>query len=232
MDETNLDPDSTDTKQALRVVIAYNDVAVGKRAMRVLADLGKGLGEDIEFHPLPWSFDLLADMNWREVAAHDAVKADILIIATSSTNPLPSAVERWAKATISQKRGTAAAVVALFGSDENPDGAGSSRLEAIRDGSSTSGSRLLRARAAPRTRRGHRANSSAIRDGHAASRRNPPSSATGPAPGAKRITLHEHSAARARPQPRYKRNKPRHRPHRDGATTNLSPTARPHSFRR
>ena len=132
MDETNLDPDSTDTKQALRVVIAYNDVAAGKRAMRVLADLGKGLGEDIEFHPLPWSFDLLADMNWREVAAHDAVKADILIIATSSTNPLPSAVERWAKATISQKRGTAAAVVALFASDENPDGAGSSRLEAIR----------------------------------------------------------------------------------------------------
>lgn len=90
MDETNLDPDSTDTKQALRVVIAYNDVAAGKRAMRVLADLGKGLGEDIEFQPLPWSFDLLADMDWREVAAHDAVKADILIIATSSTNPLPS----------------------------------------------------------------------------------------------------------------------------------------------
>lgn len=139
MDETNLDPDSTDTKQALCVGIAYNDVAVGKRAMRVLADLGKGLGEDIEFQPLPWSFDLLADMDWREVAAHDAVKADILIIATSSTNPLPSAVERWAKATISQKRGTAAAVVALFGSDENPDGAGSSRLEAIRTAAQRAG---------------------------------------------------------------------------------------------
>ena len=132
MDEINLDADSTDAKSALRVVIAYDDVAARKRAMRMLADLGKDLGNDIEFQLLPWSFDLLADMDWREVAAHDAVKADILIIATSSTNPLPSAVERWAKATISQKRGTAAAVVALFASDENPDGAGSSRLEAIR----------------------------------------------------------------------------------------------------
>ena len=131
MDETNLDPDSTDTKQALRVVIAYNDVAAGKRAMRVLADLGKGLGDDIEFQPLPWSFDLLADMDWREVAAHDACNADILIIATSSASPLPPAVGRWAEAAISQKHGTAAAVVALFGSDENPDGAGSCRLEAI-----------------------------------------------------------------------------------------------------
>ena len=131
MDETNLDPDSTDTKQALRVVIAYNDVAAGKRAMRVLADLGKGLGDEIEFQPFPWSFDLLADMDWRKAAARDAVNADILIIATSSANPLPPAIGRWAEAAISQKRGTAAAVIALFGSDENPDGAGSSRLEAI-----------------------------------------------------------------------------------------------------
>ena len=131
MDETNLDADSTDTESALRVVIAYNDVAAGKRAMRVLADLGKGLGDDIEFQPFPWSFDLLADMDWREAAARDACNADILIIATSSASPLPPAVERWAKAAISQKRGTATAVVALFGSDENPDGAGSCRLEAI-----------------------------------------------------------------------------------------------------
>ena len=131
MDETNLDADSRGTKSALQVVIAYDDIAAGTRAMRVLADLGKGLGDDIEFQPFPWSFDMLADMDWRKVASHDACKADILIIATSSAGPLPPAVGRWADAAISQKRGTAAAVVALFGSDENPDGAGSSRLQAI-----------------------------------------------------------------------------------------------------
>ena len=139
MDEANLDTDSQDKNHPLRVVIAYNDLAAGKRAMRVLADLGKRLGDDIEFQPLPWSFDLLADMDWREVAAHDACNADILIISTSSASPLPPAVGQWAEAAISQKRGTAAAVVALFGSDENPDGAGSSRLEAIRTAAQRAG---------------------------------------------------------------------------------------------
>lgn len=118
-------------KQAVRVVIADNDLAAGKLAMRVMSDLGKGLGDEIEFQPVPWSFDLLTDMDWGDVAAHDAVNAGILIIATSSANPLPPAVERWAEAAIGRKRGTAASVVALFGPEENPDGASSFRLEAI-----------------------------------------------------------------------------------------------------
>lgn len=140
MDETNhLDPDSTNTGSALRVVIAYNDLAAGKRAMRVMANLGKGLGEDIDFQPLPWSFDLLADMRWGEAAARDAVNADILIIATSSTRPFPPAVRRWAEAAISRKQGTAAAVVALFGTEQNPDGVGSSRLEAIQTAAQRAG---------------------------------------------------------------------------------------------
>lgn len=115
----------------LRVVIAYNDLAAGKRAMRVLADLGKGSGDEIEFQPIPWSFDLLADFDWAEVAARDAVNADILIIATHSADPLPAAVGRWAESAISQKEGTSSAVVALFGPEEKPDAAGSRRLDAI-----------------------------------------------------------------------------------------------------
>lgn len=129
--ETQLEAGSTDAALALRVLIAYNDLAAGKRAMRVMADLGKGLGDEIEFQPIPWSFDLLMDMDWGEVATRDAVQADILIITTSSASPLPPVVGRWAEAAISRKRGTAAAVVALFGTEENPDAAGSSRLEAI-----------------------------------------------------------------------------------------------------
>lgn len=131
MDEASLDTDSQDKNHPLRVVIAYDDLAAGKRAMRVMADLGQGLGDDLDFHPLPWSFDLLGDVDWREVAASDAVNADILIIAMNSAGTLPPAVERWVATTIAQMRGTNAAVVALFGSEENPDGAGSARLEAI-----------------------------------------------------------------------------------------------------
>ena len=46
-DETNLAPDSTDMKQALRVVIA--SLALGKHALRVISGFGKELGSEIGF---------------------------------------------------------------------------------------------------------------------------------------------------------------------------------------
>ena len=131
MDELNSDPDSPDVEQSLRVVIAYNDVAAGKRAMRVMGNLRPRFGDAIAFRLLPWSFDLLTDTGWSEAAARDADEADMLFIATSSIHPLPSAIEQWVETAISRKRGTAAAVIALFGPKENPDGAGSPRLETI-----------------------------------------------------------------------------------------------------
>ena len=130
-DEMVLDGPARNEGRPLRVVIAYSDTAAGKRAMHMLADLALRLGDEIKFHPIPWSFDLLTTVDWREVAASDAVNADILIIATSHANRLPSDVEEWAESAISRKRGTAAAVVALFGSDDRPGCAGSSRLETI-----------------------------------------------------------------------------------------------------
>jgi hypothetical protein len=131
IDEANLDLDSATTRSHLRVVIAYRDLAASQRALRVMADLGQGLGDKMEFHPVPWSFELLADADWSDAASRDAIDADILIIASSSVEPLPPAVARWIETAISHKRGTAAAVVALFGAGENPDASGLSRLAAI-----------------------------------------------------------------------------------------------------
>ncbi len=130
MDETNPERGSSETNQPLRVVIAYNDLTAGRRAMRLLSNVGKELGGEIEFQPIPWSFDLLEDMDWRDVAASDAVNADILIIATSDADPLPPAVGRWTDTAFRDNR-RSAAVVALFGSEENSDRYGSSRLHAI-----------------------------------------------------------------------------------------------------
>lgn len=130
-DEASPDPASTDPNHPLRVVIAYEDPVAGKRAMRLLAGLGQGLGRDIQFEPLPWSFDLLADVDWRSVAASDAVKADLLIIATSTARPLPPAVDQWADGVIRRKQGTSAAVIALFPPGGEPEAAGSSCTKAI-----------------------------------------------------------------------------------------------------
>lgn len=130
-DAARLEHDWPETKPALQVVIAYDDVAAGKRAMHVLADLGMGMGDDLEFQPLPWAFDLLVDTKWREAAANHALKADILILAASNMRALPLEIQEWIETTLSRKRGTDSAVVALFGSEENP-GSASAALEAIR----------------------------------------------------------------------------------------------------
>lgn len=132
MRETSLEINLPAARCPLRVVVAYHDVVAGQYAMHVLAKLGQEFGETVEFKPVLWSFDVLADLDWCEIAASDAIQADLLIIATSSPQPIPPAVERWAEIALGQKRGTSSAVVALFGSADNPDGAGSLRLDAIR----------------------------------------------------------------------------------------------------
>ncbi|MSU33879.1 MAG: hypothetical protein EXS36_01990 [Pedosphaera sp.] len=68
--------DSPKASRSLRVVIAYEDLAAGKQAMSLIIQLGNEFGDDIKFTPLPWSFALLADVDWRAVAASDAVRAE------------------------------------------------------------------------------------------------------------------------------------------------------------
>lgn len=131
IDDTGRNPDAHESICPLRVVIAYNNRTAGFRAMRMMGDLGRSNGNDGDFHPILWPFELLADEDWGQLAADDALRADVLIIATSCENPLPAAVGRWAESTIRRKQGTAAVVVVLFGSEEHPDGRDSSRLKVI-----------------------------------------------------------------------------------------------------
>lgn len=132
MGDSSREMELAQTREALRVVIAYNDLAAARRAMGVLRDLDRGLGDAIEFQPLPWSFELLTDPDWREAALRDAISADMLIIATSASGPLPAAVQQWVEFTFTRKQGTDAAIVALFGSREDPDDINSLRVAAVR----------------------------------------------------------------------------------------------------
>lgn len=140
LDEASLNTGAPDQNPSLRVVIAYDDVAAGKRAMRVLTNIAASTDAPIEFEPMPWPFNLLEDVDWYRVAASDVVKADILIIASSAkVGPLPSAVGRWTEAAIRQKQGTSAAVVALFGPENYPDDETSPRVDSLRSAAAEAG---------------------------------------------------------------------------------------------
>lgn len=152
LDDLGPEASFQNAEHPLRVVIVYDEIAAGKRALQMMSGLGRELGEEVAFHPLPWSFGLLADTNWRAVAAADAVRADILIIATASPHPqpLPPAVGQWTEAAISSKQGMPAAVVALFGPEDDPDASDSSRLDAVKHAARQAGLAFF----APTPRRG------------------------------------------------------------------------------
>jgi hypothetical protein len=137
-DQVGCHIDGEATPRALQVFIAYGDPAAGVRAIHVLANLGKGLGDTIEFRPTPWSFELLVNSHWHETAESAAVQADILIIAASAT-ATSMAVQQWIETVLLRKKGMDSAIVALFGSDELPAVFSSSSLNAIRSAAQRAG---------------------------------------------------------------------------------------------
>jgi hypothetical protein len=120
-----------ETRFPLRVVIASADRTAEQRAIRLVARLTSGLGDDLEFQPLAWSFHLLNDPDWRELAVGDAARADMLVVTSTSPAKLPPAVESWVQTSIGRLRGREAAFVALLGPDECPAGIGSPALAEI-----------------------------------------------------------------------------------------------------
>jgi len=114
------------------VVIVYDDVPAGQRAMRVLNNLALGFERRfVEMRPQLWRFDWLGDPEWFALALADAVNADMLVVSTSSASGLPAPVEGWLKLCLARKRGTSAAVVALLGPAGTPDDPASPRLQFV-----------------------------------------------------------------------------------------------------
>ncbi|HKQ40038.1 MAG TPA: hypothetical protein VJ063_18325 [Verrucomicrobiae bacterium] len=97
----------------INVVIAFEDAAAGKHADAFYEHLSRKLSGDFEFTRYQWSFALLEDEAVRDVAAHDATMADIVIIATHGDTELPEHVDAWFQAWVGRNAGPMA-LVALF----------------------------------------------------------------------------------------------------------------------
>ena len=106
---------------ALNVVIAYEDLETGKRAMKTYEYMVQQLGDECLFANQMWKFDVLAVPKLKEIAAKDAVAAEIIIISAHEGTPLPKEVRAWIDTWVTY--GThASALVGLFGKEsvDNP----------------------------------------------------------------------------------------------------------------
>jgi hypothetical protein len=112
-----------------KVVILYDDIPAGQHAVRVLANMLRKAGEELELCTQLWRFDFLEDSDWFSVALAEAGHADIVVIATSSAHGLKDSVKRWVKRCLALKSGTSAAVVSLLGPAGSLDGPDSPRFQ-------------------------------------------------------------------------------------------------------
>jgi len=85
----------TDANSNFNVVIAYEDFETGKHGKKTYDFLVQHLEEECRFDNQMWKFDVLGISKLREMAAKDALMADIIIISCHGTHELPPQVKAW-----------------------------------------------------------------------------------------------------------------------------------------
>ena len=106
--------DELDVASTIQVVIAFEDLAMGKRAKQVYDYLTHRL-KDFEFEHEVWKFSALECPRLMEAAVRNATAADIIILAMQGHKPLPQHIKTWMEQWVGQ-HGNPMALVVLFDS--------------------------------------------------------------------------------------------------------------------
>src|SRR6266702_5644572 len=105
---------------ALHAVVAYNNFDSGIRAKEILDRLARALGSQLTMNISMWKFDVLELDKLQDLAANDAVEADIIIISTSGAGELSPGVQQWVERWLCRKQPESSAFVSL--NEADPDG--------------------------------------------------------------------------------------------------------------
>src|SRR5262249_38672703 len=107
-----------------KILIAYETVSSGLRAREMSERLATRLHSEFEMSSEVWKFELLNHPQLRQQAANEAAVADMIIMAMRRAGELPPHVKHWIESWLPQRRGGAAALVALLDESEDGDEAG------------------------------------------------------------------------------------------------------------
>jgi hypothetical protein len=105
-----------EANSTLNVVIAYEDLETGKRAMQTYEYMVQQLGDQCPFSSQMWKFDVLALPKLREMAAKEAAAAELIMVSAHEGKQLPAQVKAWMELWLSYKT-EATALVGLFGNE-------------------------------------------------------------------------------------------------------------------
>ena len=73
----------------------YEDFVAGRRAGDTCSFLMSQLGDEFEFRSEMWKFEILRKPELVEIAAAEALEADVIIVAARGAAPLPLEVTKW-----------------------------------------------------------------------------------------------------------------------------------------
>jgi hypothetical protein len=122
----------TDASQALKVLVLYDDLAAGQRAMHLCWELTRQRESDLSLQRQLWRLDLVCDPVCGGFAIADALTADLLIISISSQSELSQSLQQSLRSCLARKRDTGSAIVGLLGTDHQINGAELLNLQLLR----------------------------------------------------------------------------------------------------
>jgi hypothetical protein len=107
-------------EQILRVAVVHEDAVAGLQAAEVLQHIAARLEDHLGRGVSPWEicsnvmkFDWLAGEISREEVVAKSGEADLIVVAVSNCDDLPSPVKSWLETVLARKRLRAVALVAL-----------------------------------------------------------------------------------------------------------------------
>jgi hypothetical protein len=105
-----------EVRPEFNVVLAYDEVAGGLRAKECFDDLTRLHSESFQFKCQLWNFGVMQSPELFEAAAHDAARAEMMVIATRQSEAISGEAKRWIEDWIrSRKAGPDAILVLLSG---------------------------------------------------------------------------------------------------------------------
>ncbi len=120
-------------RPTINAVIAYEDLATGKRAKEICNYFSNHLDGDCEVKYDIWRFDVLADPRLKKIAVLDAVSADIIVIALRGDRDLSIDVKTWIGLWLQQKNRPSDILLALFGHEHEKSSMMASNLRYLRN---------------------------------------------------------------------------------------------------
>jgi hypothetical protein len=99
---------------ALKICILYSDKITAELGQRLSRTLRQKLGDHFRFAQCTWNAELLRSPKLRKIAAEDAARSDILIVATPEEPELPEQLASWIRLWQDRPHDQPAALVALL----------------------------------------------------------------------------------------------------------------------